>query len=224
MSDKYKRTIGRENMFLTETELNEHLKEQIEFLILSSQSYDNGYESEAKRLAVVCRVLLHDTDKSHSLLKLLNRKNIHLYDSSYRYASKNLLPHWGLIALRQHNSPYGDSYTKFIPLLEDVPPYQRKGKRSFKNWWTKEIILEDSEKNPFTRRDLVLGLANKDGGAHVDPKLSHKYGNLIHKNATGWVNGNDVKSTPIFGGELASMRQIAHEVLKTLKDEFPEYF
>jgi hypothetical protein len=51
-------------------ELIEHLKEQIGFLLSSSQSFDAGYASEGKRIAVVLRVLLHDTNKSQSLLKL----------------------------------------------------------------------------------------------------------------------------------------------------------
>ena len=54
----------------TEEELKSHLKEQIQFLLKSAQSYDEGFTSEAKRLAVVIRVLLHDTKKSKSLLTL----------------------------------------------------------------------------------------------------------------------------------------------------------
>ena len=54
-------------------DLNSHLKEQIQFLLKSCQSYDEGFFSEAKRLAVVIRVLLHDTKDSYSLLTLLNK-------------------------------------------------------------------------------------------------------------------------------------------------------
>jgi hypothetical protein len=48
-----------------------NLAESIDFLNLSASSFDNGYEAEAKRLAVTLRVLLHDTAQSHSLLGLL---------------------------------------------------------------------------------------------------------------------------------------------------------
>ena len=51
--------------------LQDHLTEQIGFLLRSAESYDNGFTDEAKRLAVTIRVLVHDTGKSTSLLKQL---------------------------------------------------------------------------------------------------------------------------------------------------------
>ncbi len=60
----------------TKDELESHLREQIEFLKRSSQAYDEGYTSEAKRLAVAIRLLLHDTQNSTSLLTLLEKKDI----------------------------------------------------------------------------------------------------------------------------------------------------
>jgi len=56
-------------------ELLAHLKEQITFMRQSAISYDNGFEGEGKRLAVVIRVLVHDTSQSTSLLTLLGRKS-----------------------------------------------------------------------------------------------------------------------------------------------------
>jgi len=52
----------------TEEELRDQLKDQIHFLIESSNAYDSGSASEAKRLAVAIRILVHDTDISRSLL------------------------------------------------------------------------------------------------------------------------------------------------------------
>ncbi|PGK30628.1 hypothetical protein CN902_10995 [Priestia megaterium] len=208
-------------MLQTENDFMNYLKEQIEFLQMSANSYDNGYKSEAKRLAVSIRVLLHDTNQSQSLLKLLNRKNIHFYDSASKYNPENLLSHMGLVDMVFSTDPNESGY---IPHLDDLPPYLKTRKKSFKNWWTKQIILEDSEKSPFTRRDIVLSLSNKDGGAHIDPKLNKKYANLSRKDSIGWKFSDGNQESTIFGGELATMRQIAHEVLKTLKDEFPELF
>ncbi|HEY4058491.1 MAG TPA: hypothetical protein VGM39_17885 [Kofleriaceae bacterium] len=45
-----------------------HLIEQVGFLDASSTAYDQGIESEAKRLATTVRVLVHDTSASRSLL------------------------------------------------------------------------------------------------------------------------------------------------------------
>ena len=60
----------------TRPDLDELLREQIGFLERSSAAYDEGYHDEAKRIAVVVRVLLHDTQSSHSLFEQLPTYNI----------------------------------------------------------------------------------------------------------------------------------------------------
>ena len=75
----------------------------------------------------------------------------------------------------------------------------------------------------FTRSKLVLSVSNTDGGAHVDPELDEAYAKFSRFNALGWkFLRNDIPeefhNTPV----LPSIRQIAHEVLSTLKDEFPD--
>ncbi|MBA7533488.1 hypothetical protein ES705_25728 [subsurface metagenome] len=71
-------------------ELKSHLREQIEFLKRSSQAYNEGCTSEAKRLTVPLRVLLHDTHNSTSLLTLLKKNEILFYDTSLDYDPNNL--------------------------------------------------------------------------------------------------------------------------------------
>ena len=59
----------------TQNELLGHLAEQIIFLINSSNSFDDGFQCEAKRVATTIRVLLHDNPPhSVSLLTQLNKK------------------------------------------------------------------------------------------------------------------------------------------------------
>ncbi|MFC1897430.1 hypothetical protein ACFLX8_02540, partial [Chloroflexota bacterium] len=60
----------------TKAELLVHLKDQIAFMTQSASSYDNGSIGEAKRLALVVRVLTHDTSNSASLLTQLEKKGI----------------------------------------------------------------------------------------------------------------------------------------------------
>lgn len=113
---------------------------------------------------------------------------------------------------------------EYVAPLDDLSPSRDKNKkRSFDNWWARLIIYEDNKSNTFTRKDLVLVVANKEGGAHVDPYLDQAYADLSRFNSLGWklfVYGEekDFNNTLI----LPSIRQIAHEVLKTLKDEFPD--
>ena len=199
----------------TQPELNQHLREQIQFLVSSSEGYDKGYSHEAKRLAVVIRILLHDTSHSFSLLKQLKLKNLRFLESGHNFDPKNLLSHSGLTAMRATKSG-----AEYVPLLGDGPPLR---KISFQKWWEKRIIIWDKRKK-FSRRDIILALSNKDGGAHVDPSLDSFYADLTRKNSLGWsfLKGDLVED--IIGAELATVRQIAYELLKTLMQNLPDLF
>ncbi len=206
----------------TRDELLGHLKDQIAFMIQSANSYDNGLEDEAKRLAVVIRVLVHDTNKSRSLLTLLNKKHISFYDLASDYdPSKVIGSHSGLVR-KKFTFPNGGG--EYEAPLDDLPPGRVK-KTSFVEWWYRKVVIRDNLNNIFTRKNLVLDIANKEGGAHVDPTLDQAYANLSRFHSLGWkfFRGDvaeDFKNNPV----LPSVRQITHEVLKTLKDEFPDYF
>jgi len=203
-------------------ELLAHLQEQITFMKQSAISYDNGFEGEGKRLAVVIRVLVHDTSQSTSLLTVLGRKSQMLfYDSASKYNPRNLATSNCLTMIKVSSNG-----AEYVAPLDDLSPARDKNKRrSFDNWWKRLIIYRDNKNNTFTRSNLVLAVTNKEGGAHVDPKLDQAYANLSRFNSLGWkrfVHGEekDFNNTPI----LPSIRQIAHEVLKTLEDEFPDLF
>ena len=198
-----------------ESELLSHLEEQIQFLINSSNAYDGGSKEEAIRLANTIRVLLHDTSSSNSLLNQLGKKDILFYDTADDYEPKNLMSQFGLLAITIGKK------NEYIPRLDsDISTLHRTAKIPFTNWWEKIVII-DSERNEFSRKDLVLSVCNKDGGAHVDPVLGDDYAKLTREGSLGWqtLDGESLKNA-----ELASVRQIAHEVFKSLEDEFPEYF
>lgn len=209
----------------TKDELKSHLREQIEFLKRSSQAYDEGCTSEAKRLTLPLRILLHDTHNSPSLLTLLKRNEILFYDTSLDYDPNNLEPTRGSIMTKITITKTGQNSAEFSPPLDDGPPTRhRKGKISFEKWWNK-IVFVDIKGNKLTRKNLVLAVANKDGGAHVDHELDKGYADMTRFGSLGSVfvqDGN--KRHFATHPELAGVRQISHEVLKSLKDEFPEYF
>ena len=188
----------------------------------SAVSYDNGFEDEAKRLAVVIRVLMHDTPKSTSLLTLLNRKDIKFYDSATPYDPNNLLPYNGL-AMIGISSEKGAMYV--APLDGGAPTRSRTRKIPFNMWWENVFVIKDKNGKTFTRKGLVLNTANTDGGAHVDAGLDAVYASLSRFNSLDWKFfrhdiEDDFRNSPV----LPSIRQIAHEVLKTLRDEFPNLF
>ena len=205
---------------LTNEDLMGYLREQINFLKSSCQSYDNGFESEAKRIAVIIRVLLHDSERSKSLLTLLRKKNIKFYDFSWD-DNQSISPFAGMLMIRMTTKE-----REFVPFLEmGRPELYTRPKLDFETWWHK-IVVKDYKNNQFSRKSLVLAVSNKDGGAHVDAKLNNEYAALTkeHSLGFGFISDNgefhEVSTKP----ELACIRQIAFELLKTLKDEFPSEF
>jgi hypothetical protein len=198
------------NYIKSEKELLGHLLIQIAFLERSASWYDNGAEEEAIRLATAIRILVHDTNNSHSLLSQLDKKDILFYDSAIKYIP-NAFQTFCLTSIRM-STKKGAEYR--APL-----DGRDMEKIDFIKWWEENIIFKDNSGNIFTRKDLVRNVADKDGGAHVDPNLQEAYANLSRFNLTGlklYVNGKQrgFKNTPV----LPSIRQIAYELLETLKD------
>jgi hypothetical protein len=197
----------------TKSELEAHLSEQIHFLEASSLSFDAGYEGEAKRLATTLRVLLHDTKSSKSLLGQLGIKDIQFYDTASEFDPNNLLTHSGLTLLRMNVAG-----AKHVPLLDETLGRKLK-KVDFDKWWAK-IVIVDNMRNKMSRKDIVQVVADQDGGAHVDPNLDKTYARLSRQNSFNvfFLSENLNGSQPLSGPHLASIRQIAYEILKTLED------
>jgi hypothetical protein len=205
---------------LTKEDLTNHLREQIDFMIASAIQFDNGFEGEAKRLSIAIRILVHDTSRCSALLTQLNKMNILFYDSASVFNPRNLATSNCLTVMRATLGEKKGSGGDYIAPLDDLAAVKNEDRKvSFDRWWRRNIIYRDNSGSLFTRRDLVLNVADKEGGAHVDPELDQAYANLAKFNSLGWkvyVQGEekDFANSPV----LPSIRQIAHEILKTLKD------
>jgi hypothetical protein len=197
----------------TQQELERHLSDNVRFLQASAAAFDSGFFGEAKRLATTIRVLVHDTGSSHSLLRLMGRKDQLAYvNTANAHNPRNLLSHHGLVGFR-----FGPDGARYFAPLGDGPPSRNRPRATFADWWGEKVIV-DNAGGIFTRKDLVLALANKDGGAHVDPKLDATYAALTRNNSLGWVASDANGERPMGDVELHSVRQIAHELLQTLTD------
>jgi hypothetical protein len=200
------------NITRTPDELNELLDEQLEFLKLSCASFDNGFTGEIKRLAVSARILVHDTNASTSLLALTNKKSVSFFDTADPYDDENLLSHSSLVQI--HMTPNGPKPRAHLD--DDI----QTTSIPFDAWWN-GIVLVDSVRNEFSRRDIVLYLANKDGGAHVDHEIDEKFHNLRNKNSLGWITIlEDGRKIAGEDNVPATMRQIAHELIKSLDSNY----
>lgn len=202
----------------TKEELEKQLIHQVSFLISSCQSYDIGRHHEAKRVATILRTLFHRTRSCKPLLGQLKMQSLPFLDTASPYDPENLVSLMGLTSF------------KFTPgRLPCLIPKGTQDKNvfsEFDQWWSKPVMVSVSrlEKKFYSRKNLVLNVAETDGGAHVDPGLEEFYNELSRQNGLG-VNAiyNGVKY-PLLYPELPSLRQIGHEVLITLKRNIPEIF
>lgn len=203
----------------SQQDLERSLSEQLHLLEASSVAYDQGDESQAKNIAVRLRVLLYDPDpsnsKSRSLLRQLGRMNMLFYDTAISIDLSSLNPQCslceGLFSLETGKGCYKPFY--------DRGQNEFSRQVEFNKWWNSSIALLSES---LTRRDLTLKMTNQDGGAHVDPGLDENYARLAQDNALGWSAVANGISQPMRGAELASVRQIGHEVLKSFGIKTPE--
>ncbi len=197
-------------------DLEQHLKDTVQALELSSRAFDDGYEGEAKRCAAAIRVLVHDTSSSISLLQQLGLKQASFFDTSIPRNPKTIITYSGLTAINVTS----EGSTHIAP-LDGLPPGHTPRWVGFDEWWN-EVIFVDQGGMKTSRKELILAVANKDGGTHVDPVLNEKYANLSRFNSLGWRFSSPRGDVPLEGPEKAAVRQITHEMLKSLNPDMPE--
>jgi hypothetical protein len=186
-----------------------HLKEQVAFLRISSNSYDAGFFGEAKRLATVIRILLHDTKYSTSLLESLGiKQSLQYYD---RYAGRDV----SSTIFVGVGITFTSRGLKYVATLNEP-----KATSEFCTWWDGIAIKQGSTIH--RRCDIILAVADMDGGAHVDPGLEVQYAKLSREYTSVWhVQVGQNVGTVENGPELPIVRQCAFELELTLKRQVP---
>lgn len=201
-------------------DLMRELREQLKLLQFACEKYDAGFEASGKHIALSLRVLVHNHGQSRSLLEQLGMLlNVNFYDTCGPVNPENILSGCNLLM----TEVVLGSGARYRPRLADGPPEQPT-RVKLTTWWN-EPVLKDNEGRLFNRRQLILNVADTDGGAHVDPELDEAYMELSRNNSLGWVVGDESGvEAPEGRPELACMRQVAHELLMTLKDVYPDLF
>lgn len=227
---------------LTDQEFLKHIAEQMYFLDVSLTNFSNmeivrelrnkhlgaheiniSTEIEAKRIATIIRVIVHDTRNSESLLKLTNKKDQFVFVDSSSPNDGRLHSMTGMIGVRGSSAdPYfglvakvnSDEQLFAVPLyLQHLEEWYGSYKKiKFEQWWN-SCIMEASS-NKFTRKDLVLVVANKDGGAHIDKSISQEY--IATKNRLLKLNIFDKEVTLIGNVVYSSVAQIGWELLNSI--------
>ena len=167
----------------------ERLADQLGFLKTSCERYDEGDEREAIRIATALRVMFYDTRSSTSLLTHLKAKdNVALYSVS-RPPPPSTLEFRGMGRTTLIITPKDYEVVRQVePVLDDeAHPHTPL---SVRDWWEMPVFVSrqgsqlrlmgtlaasTGEDYVITRGDIILGAANKDGGAHVDAVLRLDY-------------------------------------------------
>lgn len=201
---------------VSKQELRTRLTEQLGFLIKSASEYDRGDTSEARRLSVALRVLLHNHGQSRALLQQLgHRDTIAFLDTCGPLSTTNLLTDYPMVVMRI------GADTQYAPRLGELYNAVPNRKIMFEKWWNNAVIRSPQVNVTFSRRELVLSVADQDGGAHVDPEIDEKYARLSRTMEFGFMEHKDGVARPVPLIELAHIRQIAYEVLVTIATKVP---
>jgi hypothetical protein len=192
-------------------ELHKELNEQLSLLAHACQSFDNGLESIAKHIALSLRVLLHQHGQSQSLLEQLGLRSKRFMDTAFDLNPRNLLTECPLTIMQ-----LSAGEAKYLSLCQAGGGPRGFRWVTFPEWWNNSIIKDDKGRF-FNRRQLILNVANTDGGGHVDPTLDEDYMDLSRNNSLGWVITQGDIQKPFPPPVMACIRQIAHELLETLR-------
>jgi hypothetical protein len=190
------------------------LREQFELLTQLGIMYDTVSPVAALPLATSLRVILHNMGSSHAILHQLglDQKLAFRDTSAHPIPGNLLLAHDGLVVMKMTSGVGGS----FVPRLEVPGSETNNPDLRFSEWW-QQMVLRDAKGRTWTRERLVLDLANKEGGAHLDPKQPASIRALEQENSMGWTFTQNGVGRPFENGPLApSVRQIAHEVELTL--------
>lgn len=186
------------------------LYEQVGFLRRSLEWFFRE-PAEAQRLAVSLRVLVHDTAASTALLRQLNGNYLEMPvpDETYTFiqnATQGGGELWSVVNFTV--TPPG----RFPPDCTRLP---------LGEWWSVTPVYVAGDEalggpRRFTRRDLVLTLANKLGGAHIDPQgPPEPYRRLIVERPVRTPSGTVDQA-------YVAVARAAAEVIDALEQVYPE--
>ncbi len=193
------------------------VREQVELLHVLGATFDSGHRVAAYPLATSIRVLVHDTTRSHALLAQLGElSTMQFRDTSLPMdMSGPIKTNGGLVILTK--TAEGDAV--WAPLWEAPAPASAAEPRdiAFQPWWGNNV-LSNSQGTLWSRRRMVLAIANQEGGAHIDPSQPVDVRAIEEENSMGFgysdpIAGDRPMST---GPLLPAIRQVAYELEQSI--------
>jgi hypothetical protein len=185
---------------------HEQLSRQIAFLRNSVTLYDSGCREEAIRMAVVMRVLFHDTGNSTSLLKHFGIKDTVQIVTTAKSVEPESLSEIDFGEL-MGGMTFGQEF-EYDPVQLDVSTIRAS------DWWNQSVFIRQGRL--ISRKQIVLAAVNKDGGAHVDePDVD-----LLAVQEGFWIQAqimpdDTMTSAPIENNHFRMLRRFADELLNS---------
>lgn len=202
----------------TTAELEQFLREQIGFLLSSVSKFDDGTESEGKRIAGIIYNLFVNTEYSPSLLEQMRiREKLLLLNTANKDVNGNLMPFIGLVVIQSGSGRPTPYIARCLTPMHNPTSSKRV---NFDEWW-RTVVLDDHNGVVFNRGELVITVAQQDGGIRVASGFDPSYVSLARQNGIGFMNEG---GKPVLGAELHSIRQIAWEVMEAIKYQYPHFF
>lgn len=185
------------------------LKDQYDLLKDALNDFYAGVDARAIDVAVRIRTLVHDSDKSAAFLATI--------DPNYRALDIYHKPPVGekvVFAIRQSIQMTGDGKSKIIRddfklALHELVPLER--------WWTEDYLKIGPVHS--SKKQIVLDVANKDGGAHVDPVVPTRHAAACEPPFQFGVNENFVRPNLA----RSTVAQAGNELQDYLERHFPTY-
>ncbi|MFE2772310.1 hypothetical protein [Microbacterium resistens] len=188
-------------------ELERHLNEQLHLLDLFASAYDEGSEVIMLPASVTVRNLVHTTGRSTSLLHQLGVIDEYSFMDGVPEGLRDIVARGDGFVPGLAIVDFGPLGARYVPAFRStaVPNYVRQV--PFEEWWKTSVSL-DFNGHKFSRRNVILATANKDGGGHVDLDKG-EYANIPRDGFPGVGFGTDGRNpSPV----PAMIRQIVEEV------------
>jgi len=193
------------------------LRDQMGLLRTSLDAFYAGNFAESLRIATTIRVLVHETGNSKPLLKQARHDGLTLEIpellSEARPGQEEITLFAVSIRLGPVVAPAADLRSSHYSLSSIGP------------WWGRTVFSFPSRVGTqliYTRKRVILILANKEGGAHVHPDVDPDYVRLLTDQPLAFACNGVRVETPDLARFLTAQSGV--EMLECLKRHFfPDY-
>lgn len=188
------------------------LREQMDLLRTSVRAFYEGQFVESLRIATIIRILVHESSMSKPLLKMATPNGLELpiMDNVGERRGEDVILAFA-VSVRM-----GPALAPAVDLGSSHYRLSTVGA-----WWNRMVFTFPSRIGSqliYKRKQVVLTLANKEGGAHVDPNEDTDYVRLLTDLPLSFAEYGVPVETPDLARFLTAQSGV--EMLECLKRNF----